>query len=862
MSIEQSVAHDPFSATCACPGCDGVNPDFVNDASLDPQAGGFINGKKIWTPDEVASYLNRTGGGFTNDFSSTGLTGRQNNLGDDNKVITFGFFNTQAQVAANGYTYQAPNAQGVMTNYGLNEYFNFAPFTDAQRAATREIMQSWDDVVAVTFQEASADDADMNFGNLLNAPTTQAYARIPTAGLDATLGGQVREIGGDSWISTAQASNFQLDEGGYGLQTLLHEAGHSLGLSHPGAYNAAPGLSITYAANAEYAQDTRAYSVMSYFNASSLGGRHFDFHISGTVFSGVPLIHDIAAIQRIYGADMTTRTGDTVYGFNSTAERDSFDFVKTPAPIMAIWDAGGIDTLDASGYATEQLIDLTPGSLSSIGGVTFDTAPSFEQVNANRAAAGFPPLARATYDSNMAALKSNPVVGRLTDNVGIAYGVTIENAKGGSGKDTIIGNKADNALYGNAGNDVLEGREGNDTLDGGTGADQMAGGTGDDIYFVDDAGDQVIEKAGEGNDTVRSTVSHTLAANVEDLILVGKDDKSQSFGAFAAAAAAAAATLTGTGNALANTITAIGSGDFVLSGGGGNDTLVGSSGDDLLDGGDGDDSLIGGAGNDRLRGGAGNDSFSGGLGADVFEGGAGDDFYLIADLDDQIIENSGEGNDTVRVLVSGYKLAEGVETVVLGGGVASVNGNGGNNRLAGNAEANVIDGGAGNDTIEGDAGNDRLLGGDGNDTLMGGTGVDTLTGGAGDDRFVIGKADLADQVATKSGKLSLDIITDFVSGSDKIDLSGIGDANSLISGDQTFKFVGKADAKAGEIGFKTFGNINAAESALGYDLDGIDGPGAVGPVTVIYGNTDGDKDAEFAIVVYGKLDITQNDFML
>jgi serralysin len=120
---------------------------------------------------------------------------------------------------------------------------------------------------------------------------------------------------------------------------------------------------------------------MSYFNASSLGARHFDFHISGTVYSATPLIHDIAAAQRIYGADMTTRTGDTVYGFNSNAGRDGYDFTKTPAPIMAIWDAGGKDTLDASGYATTQLVDLTPGSLSSIGGVTFDNAPSFEPVN-------------------------------------------------------------------------------------------------------------------------------------------------------------------------------------------------------------------------------------------------------------------------------------------------------------------------------------------------------------------------------------------------------------------------------------------------------------------------------------------------
>jgi serralysin len=295
------------------------------DASLDPRAGETQGGKPIFSAAQVALYLNRTGGGFKDGTNDSGNEGRQNDIGDDNKVITFGFFNTIDQVYNNGYTYTANNAQGVPTLYGLAEAFNFAAFNDAQRSATREIMQSWDDVAAVAFLEASADDADMNFANLASAPTTQAYARIPTAGLDATLGGQVREIGGDSWISASQASNFQLDEGGYGLQTLLHEAGHSLGLSHPGAYNAAPGLSITYAANAEYAQDTRAYSVMSYFNASSLGARHFDFNVSTTVYSGVPLIHDIAAIQRMYGADMTTRTGDTVYGFNSNAGRDSYD---------------------------------------------------------------------------------------------------------------------------------------------------------------------------------------------------------------------------------------------------------------------------------------------------------------------------------------------------------------------------------------------------------------------------------------------------------------------------------------------------------------------------------------------------------
>jgi serralysin len=308
---------------------------------------------------------------------------------------------------------------------------------------------------------------------------------------------------------------------------------------------------------------------MSYFQASSLGARHFDFNLSTTVYAATPLIHDIAAAQRIYGADMTTRTGDTVYGFNSNAGRDSFDFTKTPAPIMAIWDAGGNDTIDASGYATDQIIDLSPGSLSSIGGVTFDTAPSFEQVNANRAALGLGPVAQATYDANMAALKANPAVGRLTDNVGIAYGAIIENAIGGSGNDTILGNSFDNVLTGNAGNDIIGAGAGNDTLDGGAGDDTMLGGIGDDLFIVGEVGDVVIELADEGRDTVRSSIDYALGANVEDLVLTGN-------------------AVSGTGNELGNVITGNALGN----------RLNGGAGDDRLIGGDGVDYLTGGAGND------------------------------------------------------------------------------------------------------------------------------------------------------------------------------------------------------------------------------------------------------------------------
>ncbi len=699
---------------CRCSACqDGadprvadrevVSPDvYIGDlgdrvfVSADPLAGTIgSNGKPIWSPEQIADHLNRTGANWTGTIDPAIQRGDT-----DPTTITFGFFNSQAELFDNGYVYFVGN-QG----FGLAEYFNFAPFTAAQRAAAREAMQSWDDVAAISFVETNADNADINFGNLASAPTTQAYSRLPfgTVSTNPIVNEQAQWIVGDVWISASQPSNFQLDEGGYGLQTLTHEVGHSLGLSHPGGYNAAPGVTFSYGNHAEYYQDTRAYTVMSYFEASSLGARHFDFNISTTVYSGVPLIHDIAAIQAMYGADMTTRTGDTVYGFNSNAGRDSFDFDLTPAPVMAIWDAGGEDTLDTSGYATQQLIDLRQGMLSSIGGVTYDTAPSFEQVNANRAAAGMGPVSRATYDANMAVLLAAPIVGRLTDNVGIAYGAIIENAIGGSGADLIIGNEVVNKLYGNDGDDVLIGGEGADLLDGGDGFDIVS-------YATSAAGMVMTFGRPEGGDAagdVWISIEGLEGSQFDDRLTGGNGD---------------------------DYLSGLGGVDYLI-GGNGNDMLIGGAGDDVLDGGNGSDMLIGGTGNDILNGGNGADTIDGDAGDDVIDGGNDNDTLRGGDGADHI--DGGNGDDTL----------EG------GAGVDMLIGGNGNDVLHGGAGDDTLLGGNGNDVLNGGAGNDVLHGGNGNDrfvfTDLGGTdqvtdfrrgdkidlsGLDAIAGG-GDDAF-------------------------------------------------------------------------------------------------------------------------------
>lgn len=168
-------------------------------------------------------------------------------------------------------------------------------------------------------------------------------------------------------------------------------------------------------------------------------------------------------------------------------------------------------------------------------------------------------------------------------------GAGIDTLNGGAGNDTLSGGADNDVISGGDGTDQLAGGAGADTLSGGAGADTLTGGAGGDLYLVG-TGDRVIEALNEGLDTVRSSVSFTLPANVEVLTLLGMESVS------------------GTGNAGSNT----------LNGNGGKNVLRGQDGADNLKGAGGTDTLLGGAGNDTLIGGAGNDVLEGADGADAF----------------------------------------------------------------------------------------------------------------------------------------------------------------------------------------------------------------------------------------------------
>ncbi|MCP2020377.1 peroxidase family protein [Pseudomonas laurylsulfatiphila] len=359
----------------------------------------------------------------------------------------------------------------------------------------------------------------------------------------------------------------------------------------------------------------------------------------------------------------------------------------------------------------------------------------------------------------------------------------------GAANFTGNGNALNNVITGGVGNDILNGGDGNDTLiggagndviTGGAGNDAMVGGAGNDTFRVDSVGDLVTEAAGEGSDSVQTTLaSYTLGANVEHLLYLG------------------AGNFTGTGNALNNVITG-GVGNDTLNGGDGNDTLMGGAGNDVLTGGAGNDAMVGAAGNDTFRvdsagdlvtettgngadsvqttlnsytlganvehmlftgvgnfvgngnalnniitggagndtlnggdgndtllGGLGNDDIDGGVGADRLEGGVGNDTYHVDSAADGVIELAGSGEDSIQTSLSSYTLGANTEHLLYTGA--------GNFVGTGNASNNVITGGAGNDNLNGADGNDFMLGGLGNDIIDGGAGNDSITGGAGND---------------------------------------------------------------------------------------------------------------------------------
>ena len=491
----------------------------------------------------------------------------------------------------------------------------FSQFNATQIAASVLAFSAWSDVANITFQRVQnagsefSNDATILLANYADGQEgAAAFAYLP-GGMPGAAGfGQVQ---GDVWINSSLSYNALPVQQGYGQLTLLHEIGHAIGLSHPAAYNASAGGTITYSGSAVYYEDSLQYSVMSYFSEVNTGA---DFRVNAQgarSYSSAPLLDDISAAQRLYGSNMSTRTGDTVYGFNSNTGRLWFTANNELSTLVfCAWDAGGTDTFDFSGYLNNgQIIDLRQGAFSSVGG--------------------------------------------MVGNVSIALGAVIENAIGGQGSDTFRGNSADNRFTPNAGTDVVDGGLGTDTVVfSGTRAAYTITWTGQTGTIVGNGQNVTVT-----NVEFLQFTDQTIAAAPTGGVVVGGDITNETI----------------TGTALADVIGGLG-GDDTISGLAGNDTLNGGSGNDTLNGGDGDDVLIGALGNDTLNGGAGIDTadYSGAgaavtvnLATGVASGGAGNDTLTqVENVTGTTYADTLTGDGNANVLRGGG----GVDTISGGGG--------------------------------------------------------------------------------------------------------------------------------------------------------------------------------------------------
>jgi serralysin len=471
----------------------------------------------------------------------------------------------------------------------------------------------------VTISGGSNTTATLRFAETNGSGTAHAY--FPTTAA----------VGGDVWFGRSFDYRSPV-AGNYAWATMLHEIGHALGLKH--GHEAEFGFPALPSNT-----DSMEYSIMTY--RSNVGG-HTNYYANEEFgYAQSYMMYDIAALQKMYGADFSTNSGNTVYKWNPNS---GDTLVNGQVAIDAggnrifatIWDGGGTDTYDLSAYTTGLSIDLRPGSYSKFSAVQ---------------------LAKLSFETD--AFARGNIFNALLFNGDLRS--LIENAKGGSGSDTIRGNQGTNSLVGNNGNDKLYGFAGNDKLDGGAGVDTLDGSTGNDALTGGAGADKLI--GGSGTDTASyATAKAAVRANLTN-------------------------SSTNTGDALGDTYSSIEN----LLGSAFNDRLVGNSGVNMLTGGTGSDTLTGGAGADKLIGGSGTDTAS-----------------------------YSDAKAAVRANLANSSTNTGDAAGDTYSSIENLLGSAFNDRLVGNSGVNKITGGRGNDVLTGGGGGDDFYfaKGYGKDTII------------------------------------------------------------------------------------------------------------------------------------------------
>ncbi|GAA4178737.1 M10 family metallopeptidase [Shinella granuli] len=371
-------------------------------------------------------------------------------------------------------TYAFPTSSSAYTYAGEKDN-GFGTISSMQQSAARFALDtsfgnkandgfSVEGFTGLSISQGSTTSANLRFAESNDPDTAWAYYPGRTDG------------DGDLWFGREYDYRSPV-AGNYAWTTMLHEIGHALGLKHghesENGFSSLPGN-----------KDSMEYSLMTY--RSEVGGSASDGYMNGEFdYAQSFMMADIAALQRMYGADFSTNSGNTVYkwtpGSGDTLVNGKVAIDAGGNRIFAtIWDGGGKDTYDLSAYKTGVSVDLRPGQHSKFSDVQ---------------------LALLNYETD--AYARGNIFNALLFKGDVRS--LIENAKGGSGNDLLRGNQANNTLQGNAGNDKLFGMAGNDKLDGGAGNDVLTGGAGaDDFVF----------KKGYGHDTITD-----FKDNVDDIDL-------------------------------------------------------------------------------------------------------------------------------------------------------------------------------------------------------------------------------------------------------------------------------------------------------------------------------------------------------
>jgi hypothetical protein len=198
-----------------------------------------------------------------------------------------------------------------------DEMSGYVAMTDGKVAAAREAFALYNDLIAVDLLETTDWPSAHITINKSSNTGNETYTAFSYWLVDNDPRSEYKLADADIWLAdgwTTQDEDSDFFQGSYGIETYLHEMGHALGLTHPGDYNG----TANYDLDATHQQDTLEYTVLSYFDAGADGSDTDHIGTAGRSYGATPLLHDILALQAIYGADMTTRTGETTYGFNST----------------------------------------------------------------------------------------------------------------------------------------------------------------------------------------------------------------------------------------------------------------------------------------------------------------------------------------------------------------------------------------------------------------------------------------------------------------------------------------------------------------------------------------------------------------